>query len=224
LRRRAQQNLSASLRDDDKRGGVPDERQVCLDRDEGVVRWWWEFDVDGMAGLDRAGVEDDGHDSGAWGFAAEGVEVEGGGHEAGLEAVHLDAGGAEAGEFDDGGGAEVEAGGDGEVDEVDGGGEDVFSEVAGVEVEAVAVEVLQELDGEEVDLGEVGGGGFAAAEVAVADGGAAVGVVLDAELGEEVDLGLGLLGEGVGGAQVDGEDLGYGHYGQVLEVRVTGGS
>ena len=73
-----------------------------------------------------------------------------------------------------------------------------------------ACEGVEEFGGEEVDLSAVGGGGVAADEEAVADGGAAVGVALDAEAREEVNGGLGELGEGVGGVQVDGEDVRHG--------------
>ena len=71
-----------------------------------------------------------------------------------------------------------------------------------------AGEGVEELGGEEVDLGAVEGDGVFADEVAVADSGAAVGVVLDAEVGEELDGGLAELREGVGGTRVDGEDGG----------------
>lgn len=55
---------------------------------------------------------------------------------------------------------------------------------------------------EEVDLFVVWGEGGAARVVGVLDGGAAVGVVLDAEGGEECDGGVGGSGEGVGWGEV----------------------
>ncbi len=134
--------------------------------------------------------------------------MEGGGQEAWLEAVHLDAGGAEAGDLDDGGGAEVEAGGGGEIEEVDAGGGDVFAEVAGAEVKAERAEEIEEFGVKEVDLGEVGLGRVAALEIAVLDERAAVGVAVDAVTGEELDAGLGLLREGMGGVEAYGDDLG----------------
>lgn len=102
----------------------------------------------------------------------------------------------------------MEAGGGGEIEEVDAGGGDVFAEVAGAEVKAERAEEIEEFGVKEVDLGEVGLGWVAALEIAVLDERVAVGVALDAAAGEELDAGLVLLREGVGGAEAYGDDLG----------------
>ena len=79
-------------------------------------------------------------------------------------------------------------------------------EVGGFILVGFTCEGVEEFGVEEVDLGAVGGFCVLADEVAVADGGAAVGVALYAEIGEEVDAGLGEFREGVGGAAAGGED------------------
>lgn len=112
-----------------------------LDGAEGLVGLRWEGDAEVVVGVDVAAAEDDGHDAGAAGALAGGVarapEML---LEAGAEGVDLGAGGAEAGDFEDGCrfvvGADVEEGAAGEGEEVDALGEEVFAEVAGVEVEA----------------------------------------------------------------------------------------
>jgi len=52
-----------------------------------------------------------------------------------MEAVHLSAGGAQAGQLDDRGCAEVETGGGGQAQKIDARGGDVLAEVAGLEME-----------------------------------------------------------------------------------------
>jgi hypothetical protein len=94
-----------------------------------------------------------------------------------------------------------------EGEEVETGGEEVFAELAGGEREAKEGELVEELGGEEMDLSEVGSAGGLALEVEVLSGCAAVGVVLDAFVGDEGERGLGLLGEAVGGGGGGGEDV-----------------
>ena len=174
------------------------------------------FDADGVVGLDGAGGEDDGHDTCAW---AAGAGVEGGLHEIGAEVVHEAAGGAEAGELDDGSGAEMEVGAEGKIAEIEVAGGDVFAELAWVDggegeivvLVSFADEHVQEFGVQEVDLGAVWGGGVSAGEVTVADSGAAMGVSLNAEAGEKVDGGLGEFRKGVGRTEVHGEDDGLRH-------------
>ena len=168
---------------------------------------WREMDADAAARVDDAAREDDAHDAGAGGLEAVGEAGEGGHHEAGVEAVHLDAGGAEAGELDDCGLAEAEAGLDGEAEEVDAEGGEVLAQFAGVEREAGFRERGQELHVQEVDLGEIGLTGILAARVAVLHGAAAVRVAHDAETGEELDPRLRDLAEGVSWVEADGYDL-----------------
>jgi hypothetical protein len=120
--------------------------------------------------------------------------------QAGAEGVDLGAGGAEAGDFEDGFGADVEVGVEWEGEEVDALSEEVFAEVAGVEGKAFFGQLGEEFGAEEVDLGEVRLGGVLALEVEVLGGGAAVGVVLDALSGDKREVGLRLLGEAVVGA------------------------
>ena len=100
-----------------------------------------EGDADGVVGVDVAAAEDGGHDAGATGTLAGGVaeapEVL---LEAGAEGVDFGAGGAEAGDFEDGCcfgiGADVEVGVARKFEEVDALGEKVFAELAGLEREA----------------------------------------------------------------------------------------
>jgi hypothetical protein len=174
-----------------------------------------EADVDRVVGVEDAAAEDDGHDAGAAGFFA------GAGGwwtpemllEAGAEVVDLGAGGAEAGDLEDGAGvgvgAEGEEGVGGEGEEVDAGGEDVFAEVAGGEGDVEGGELGEEFGGEEVNLAEVGEGGVLALEVEVLRGGAAVGVAFDAFACDEGQRGLGELGEGVAGIEGESEDFGH---------------
>jgi len=131
---------------------------------------------------------------------------EGGCHEAGMEAVHLNAGSSEASDFDDCLPADVEAGGCGQGEQIDAGGGDVFSEVAGEEGKAGRAKGFEEFGLQEMDLGEVGLSGIAPGEIAVAYVGAAVSVALDTQTGEEVDLRLRVLAEGVGPAETYGDD------------------
>jgi hypothetical protein len=174
-----------------------------------LVGLWWEDDADGVVGVDLAAGVDDGHDAAAAGLL--GGVGEGRAPEmlleTGAEAVDLGAGGAEAGDLEDGGGADVEEGVAGEGEEVETGGEEVFAELAGGEREAKEGELVEELGGEEMDLSEVGSAGGLALEVEVLSGCAAVGVVLDAFVGDEGERGLGLLGEAVGGGGGGGEDV-----------------
>jgi hypothetical protein len=134
--------------------------------------------------------------------------------EAGVEGFDLGAGGAEAGDFEDGCCfgflTDVELGAAGQGEEIDAFGEEVFAQVAGVEREAESGEFDELFGGEEVDLSEVGGGGVFALAVEVLDGGAAVGVVFDAFAGDETDVWMGLFGEAVGRAERGGEDDGHG--------------
>lgn len=77
--------------------------------------------------------------------------------------------------------------------------------------------VQQGFEREQVHLFVVGSEGRAARVVGVLHGGAAVGVEVDAEVGEEVDAGLGGFGEGVGGGEVrcvDGHVWGRGRGGE----------
>ena len=163
-----------------------------------------ELDADEVFGVDGTGGEHDCHDADT-GMAGTGSEA--GLHETGAQLVQLEAGGAQAGELNDGIGAEKKAGGDGEGEEIKMLGGQVFAELTRGETELV-----EELVGEEMDLGEVGRGGIAADQIAMADGGAAVGVTFNAEAGEEMDGGLGELGEGVRGVEVDGGDGGWRHF------------
>ena len=173
----------------------------------------WEGDLDGVVGVDGAAALDGGHDAGSAGALAGGVarapEVL---LEAGAEGVDLRAGGAEAGDFEDGGGggvgADEEVGAEWEAEEVEAAGEEVFAQFAGGEGEAFGGQLVEHLGGEEVDLAEVGSGGVLALEVEVLDGAAAVGVAFDAFVGDEGDAGLRLLGEAVGGAAGGGDEVG----------------
>jgi hypothetical protein len=140
------------------------------------------------------------------------VGGEGSGHEAGAEVVHLDAGCAEAGDLDDGGLTEMEAGAGGEVVEVEAGGGDVLAHVAGGDAEGEELGLGEELGVDEVDLGEIGAGGVFADVVEVLDGGAEVDVTLYAEAFEELDGGLGALGEAMGWVAAYGLDV-WGHVG-----------
>lgn len=69
-----------------------------------------ELDGEGVAWTDGAGGEGDGHDAGLEEGASLLVAADAGAFEPRAEVVQLEAGGAEAGDLDDGGGAEVEAG------------------------------------------------------------------------------------------------------------------
>ena len=176
-----------------------------------MVRGGRDLDADGVAGVDGAGGDDDGHDADT---RLAGAGEKRGLHEAGPEPVELDAGCAETGELEDGRGAEMEAGGERKGEEVQVAGSDVFAELAGDKrggTGRVAVDGRKELLREEMDLGAIRCGWVAADEVAVPDGGTAVGVAFDAEAGEEMEDGLRELGEGMARVPVEGEDGGWWH-------------
>ena len=120
------------------------------------------------------------------------------------------AGRPKAGEFDDGVGTEVQSSLEGKGDEIEVARGDVFAELTGLDGWE-AGEIVEELRGEEMDLHAVGRGGIAPHKVAVTNGRAAVGVAFDSLTGEQAKEGLGMLGEGVGGAAVNGKDEGSGH-------------
>lgn len=176
-----------------------------LDALERLVRRRREFYFDRAARMDGASADDDGHDACSRRLPAMGRVGEGGCHEAGAEAIHLDAGCTESGDFDDCLRPNMEAGGGGEGEQIDAGGGDVFAEVAGIEAKARAAEGFEEFCVEEVHLREVGLGRIAARPVAVAYGCAAVGVPLNAKAGEEVNSRLRLLAEGMAWAEADGD-------------------
>ena len=180
-----------------------------------------EEDLDGILGANDAGFEHDGEHAGA---GESGAGVKAGLHETGAETIHEFAGRSKVGELDQCRCAETKARAVGQGAEGEATRGDVFPELAGEDglrvwppiwlcEEGIRVggrgragECLKELGLEEMYLGEVGRGGVLANEVAVADGGAAVSVALHAKAGEQVDGGLGKLGEGVGRAAVDGDD------------------
>jgi len=172
------------------------------------VREGRELDLDGAVWSDGASATDDAHDACSRRLFAGGKIGEDGCHETGAEVIHLNAGSAEAGDFDDCSRADVEAGGCGQGEQIDAGGGDVFSEIAGEEGKAGRAKGFEEFGLQEMDLGEVGLSGIAPGEVAVADGGAAVSVALHAQTGEEVDVRLRMLAEGVGSAEAYGDDTG----------------
>lgn len=102
-------------------------------------------------------------------------------------------------------------------------GEDVLAELAGVDggkEGGVECESVEEFGVEEVDLGPISGGWVLAAEVAMLDGGAAVGIALNAKVGEEMDGGLGVFREGVGRVEAGGKDGGLGHVCGYLPTRI----
>jgi hypothetical protein len=174
-----------------------------------LVGVWREGDGDGVVGVDLAAAVDGGHDAATAGLLcgarerwAPEVLLE-----AGAEGINLGAGGAKAGDFEDGCGTDVEEGVEGEGEEVDALGEEVFAQLAGGKREALGGELGEEFGGEEMDLGEVGGGWGFALEVEVLGGAAAVSVVLDAFVGDEGERGLRQLGEAVGGVGGGGEDF-----------------
>jgi hypothetical protein len=101
-----------------------------------------ELHLDGVAGGDGAAGEDDGHDASFADEIAFGAAVEDGLHEAGLDALELIAGIAEAGDLDDGFVADVEAGTGGECEQIDVAGGDVFADLAGGDVVAVGAEFV----------------------------------------------------------------------------------
>jgi hypothetical protein len=176
--------------------------------------------VEVAVGVEGAAAEDDGHDAGAACL----LGAAGGGWapevllEAGAEVVDLGAGGAEAGDLEDGAGVGVgtkgEEGVGGEGEEIDAGGEDVFAEIAGGEGDVEGGELGEEFSGEEMDLAEVGEGGFFALQIEVLRGGAAVGIAEDAFACDEGEGGLGEFGEAV--ARVEGESGDVGHGVQVI--------
>ena len=112
---------------------------------QGNVRERREGEADAVAGTDCAAGVDDAHDAGASGTLV--VDISRTPQvllEAGAELIDLGAGGAEAGDLDDGLGTEVEEGAGGECEEVNAGGEDVFAEVAGMEGKAPGGELGEE--------------------------------------------------------------------------------
>lgn len=184
---------------------LPSER---LDASEGETRRGRELCQDRATGCDSSATEDDGHDTGSRDLSVFGVWGERSGHQARMEAVHLSAGGAQAGQLEDRGGAEVETGGGGQAQKIDAGGGDVLAEVAGLEMETEGAEVCEEGGLQEMNLGEVGLPRVSPSLIPVPDGGAAVSVSVDAQAGEEFDLWLRVLAEGVGGAEAHGDDFG----------------
>ena len=117
--------------------------------------------------------------------------------EAGAECVDLLAGGAQAGDFEDGFRADVQECGGGQREEVDVLGEDIFAEIAGAEEIALEGESGELFRREEMDLAKIGEGGISTLQVEMLRGGAAVGVALDALAGDDADGSLWGLGEAV---------------------------
>jgi hypothetical protein len=173
---------------------------VSLDGAEGLVGLGGEGDVDGVSGAHGAGGEDDGHDAGVWALAEEDLL-----EETGAGFGDLDAGGAVAGDLEDGF-TDLQACAGGEGVEVEVAGGEVFAEFSGHEVVAV-----EEFGVQEVDLGEIGVGGLASLEVAVLGGWAGVGVAFCAVGRKKVDLRLGYLVKAVDGGEAGGDDSGGGH-------------
>ncbi len=172
------------------------------------MRFGWEFYAERVAGVDGAAGKDHGHDACAAIAFALGVA---GSPEELLEAfpvaVDLRAGGAEAGDFYDGFRSQVHASAAWKAQQVDPAGEDVFADLARAESEACGGQFVEFFGGEEVDLAEVGLGGVAALLVEVLHGRAAVRVAFDAFACEQMDGGLGLLGEAVFWSERDRDNL-----------------
>ena len=148
----------------------------------------WEFDADGIVHEDGAACEDDGHDAGAAFALTAGVawtpqQL----LQAAPVAIDLGAGGAEAGDLDDGLVAEVKEGVTGQAEQFQAHGQDVFADLAGAERIAGGGKLFQLFRGEEVHLAEIRLRGIAALLIQVLHGRAAVRIALDAFTGEQVD-------------------------------------
>ena len=128
------------------------------------------------------------------------------GHEAGFEAIELEAGVAQAGHFDDSFGAEPKARPCGEGEEVEAAGGDVLAHFAVRHAETAHAELLVQLRMDEVDLAEVGLRGVARDARAVLHLLARVSVAFDAKPGQEGDAFDRGLTHRVAGTAVDSFD------------------
>src|SRR5579859_849656 len=120
--------------------GLLDGRVKKLNADHRLPGLGWEFDVDSIAGLNNAACENDAHDACLHAWPAAGSVFDDGLHEAWAEIIHLDAGVAKPGDFDDCGWADFEERAGWKVEEVEAAGGDVLAHVAGGDVDALCGE------------------------------------------------------------------------------------
>lgn len=116
---------------------------------------------DRIAGADETCLKNDAHDTRAVTNRGTGCRF----HlalQAGLEAIHLDAGLTKAGEFYDCLGTELEACALREREQVDAAGQDVFSYFAGIDPELPCGKFLEEFGLQKMDLHVVGSAGISA--------------------------------------------------------------
>lgn len=159
--------------------------------------WSGELDEDLIAGAHLASRDDDGHGAGLAYEVAVAVAAEDGLHEAGLYAVELVTGVAEAGDLDDGAGAQPEPDAGREGEQIEAASGDVLAHEAGGDGEAGGAQFVEKFGVDDVDLAEVWLGGVSGDAGAVLDGLTQVGVAFDAEACEQADGGPRRLRHGV---------------------------